>query len=158
MTLTDPALIQTVDTTQRSLSSAPVAEDIAQTHGPLCAALQALPLPCVVTDPRRDDNPMVFVNDAFCRLTGYGREELVGRNCRLLQGEATDRKAVIELRDAIQSREPIGTDVINHRRDGTAFVNSLVVVPVYDDSGVALYLGIQSSPNMPLTLASLAGA
>ena len=144
-----------LDSASRSLSSVPATDPLELTHSGLGAALQALPLACVVTDPRREDNPMVFVNNAFCRLTGYAREELLGRNCRLLQGEATERRAVVELRDAIASHAPIGTDVINHRRDGTAFVNSLVVVPLYDDTGVALYLGIQSSPDMPISLAGL---
>ena len=144
-----------LDSVKHPLSSTPAADPVGLNHSGLGTALQALPLACVITDPRREDNPMVFVNDAFCQLTGYARDELLGRNCRLLQGEATERRAVVELRDAIASHAPIGTDIINHRRDGTAFVNSLVVVPLYDDAGVALYLGIQSSPDMPISLAGL---
>ncbi|MDZ4376314.1 MAG: PAS domain-containing protein, partial [Phenylobacterium sp.] len=61
---------------------------------PFVNAVRATRMPMVITNPRRPDNPVVFANEAFCRLTGYAREEILGRNCRFLQGPETDPEAV----------------------------------------------------------------
>lgn len=88
-----------------------------------------------LTDPYRGDNPMVFVNPAFCTLTGYPSEELVGRNCRLLQGPDTDGKTVAVLREAIAEEEVVVVDLLNYRKDGSAFWNALHIGPIHDANG-----------------------
>ena len=98
----------------------------------------------VITDPRIEDNPIVYVNDAFGRLTGYDRSAVIGRNCRFLQGPDTDPADVRRLREAIAAREEISLDLVNYRADGEPFVNRLVIAPLCDEAGdVVYFLGIQ---------------
>jgi hypothetical protein len=102
------------------------------------------PVAAVITNSRRPDNPIVAVNDAFCRLTGYGRDEIVGRNCRFLAGPDTDPAAQAVLRQAIRDRRPALTQLVNYRKDGTAFRNAVMIAPVLADDGrVAYFLGSQ---------------
>lgn len=106
---------------------------------PFVAAVHATRMPMVITDPRQDDNPIIFVNDSFCRLTGYDRAEIVGRNCRFLQGPETDAADVARIRAAIDARREIEIDIRNHRKDGTPFWNRLLMAPVYDAGGELAY-------------------
>lgn len=103
------------------------------------AALQMTRMPMILTDPRQGDNPIVFANKAFLDLTGYEESEILGRNCRFLQGAETDRDAVAELRAAIKAREAIALELINYRRDGSPFWNAVFVAPVLDPEGELLY-------------------
>jgi PAS domain S-box-containing protein len=91
-------------------------------------------LPMAISDPTLPDNPIIHVNAAFERLTGYARDEVVGRNCRFLQGPETRPEDVSRLRDAIGRSERIEIDLLNHRKDGTPFWNRLLVAPVFDRS------------------------
>jgi PAS domain S-box-containing protein len=107
-------------------------------------ATHEAPVGITITDPSRDDNPMIYVNDAFVEMTGYPREAAVGRNCRLLQGENTDPERVAEIREAIDSQEPISTELRNYRKDGTEFWNHLEIAPVRDATGsVVNWVGFQ---------------
>jgi PAS domain S-box-containing protein len=87
-------------------------------------ALDAAPLGVVITDPMAADNPIVYANDAFYRLTGYGPEETLGRNCRFLQGPETDPDRIAELRAAVDTAESASTVLRNYRRDGTSGTTS----------------------------------
>ena len=106
---------------------------------PFAAAVRATHMPIAISDPRLPDNPIVFVNDSFCRLSGYAREEVIGRNCRFLQGPATDPAAVARIRAAVQANEGIEIDLRNHRKDGTPFWNRLLIAPVRDHAGQVVY-------------------
>lgn len=106
---------------------------------PFAAAVRATRMPILVTNPRRRDSPVVFVNDAFCRLTGYARAEIIGRNCRFLQGKDTDQATVSRLRDAVRAEAQIEVDIRNHRKDGEGFWNRLHIVPLHDARGVLAY-------------------
>lgn len=98
----------------------------------------------VITNPRLEDNPIIYVNDAFVRLTGYSAESAVGRNCRFLQGENTETAAVRKLKRAIDSGDDAAVKLKNYRSDGSEFVNALLISPVRDDAGQLLYfLGFQ---------------
>ncbi len=92
-----------------------------------------------LTDPRQDDNPIVFANRAFRRLTGYAENEILGRNCRFLQGPETDRETVAELREAVEREEVTVVELLNYRKDGTTFWNALHIGPIYDDNGEMIY-------------------
>ena len=102
---------------------------------PFAAAVRATRMPMVVTDPEQPDNPIVFCNEAFQKLSGYERDEIIGRNCRFLQGPETDRDAVRSVRDAIKAGTDIAIDLLNYRKDGTTFWNALYLSPVRNDEG-----------------------
>jgi PAS domain S-box-containing protein len=98
-----------------------------------------------ITDPQQDDNPLIWVNPSFSKLTGYGYEEVVGRNCRLLQGPNTDAAAVQRIREALWRREPVTEVLVNYRRDGTAFWNQVAISPVFDGDGdLVNFVGVQN--------------
>lgn len=102
---------------------------------PFAAAVRATRMPMLITDPRQDDNPIVFVNDAFFRLTGYSRSETLGRNCRFLQGPGTNTGDVGRVRNSIERRVPIELELLNYRKDGSTFWNKLLISPVFDEDG-----------------------
>lgn len=108
-------------------------------HGrgdPFAAAVRATRMPMVVTDPAQADNSIVFCNVAFQTLTGYTREEIIGRNCRFLQGPDTDAKTIDRVRAAIKEGHDVDVDLLNYRKDGTTFWNALYMSPVHDKDGV----------------------
>ena len=86
----------------------------------------------LVTDPGQADNPIIYVNRAFTQLTGYARDEILGTNCRFLQGPGTNLDDVAKIRKAIKDRQSIEIDLLNYRKDGTSFWNRLLVSPVFD--------------------------
>jgi PAS domain S-box-containing protein len=106
---------------------------------PFAAAVRATRMPMIITNPRLPDNPVVFANGAFCRLTGYDRDEIVGRNCRFLQGPETNRETIARLREAVAAAQPIELDIRNHRKDGEPFWNRLLMAPVRDADGKLAY-------------------
>jgi PAS domain S-box-containing protein len=106
---------------------------------PFVAAVRATRMPMIVTDPRQPDNPVVFANDAFVRLSGYSRDEILGRNCRFLQGPETDRGTVGRIHEAVKAEEAIEIEIRNHRKDGSGFWNRLLLAPVRDTSGALAY-------------------
>ncbi len=106
---------------------------------PFAAAVRATRMAMIVTDPRQHDNPIVFANDAFLKLTGYTRLEVTGRNCRFLQGPETDMEAVDRIRGALAREESIHVDLLNYRKDGSTFHNALFVSPVHGESGELLF-------------------
>ena len=103
------------------------------------AAVATTRMPMIVTDPRQPDNPIVFANPAFLALTGYASQEVVGRNCRFLQGPETDRETVAEIRRAVAARQEIATEILNYRKDGYSFWNALFISPILDTSGELVY-------------------
>ena len=89
----------------------------------------------IITDPRQVDNPIVFANEAFIALTGYPRDEIMGRNCRFLQGPDTDQNTVLSIKRAIEANTDITVDILNYRKDRSSFWNTLYVSPVFSKAG-----------------------
>ncbi|MEH3119743.1 MAG: PAS domain-containing protein [Methylorubrum populi] len=106
---------------------------------PFAAAVRATRMAMIITDPRRLDNPIVYANDAFLRLTGYTRLEVTGRNCRFLQGPETDLDEVARIRAAVEARRDVHAEIVNYRKDGSTFHNALFVSPVHDEDGRLLF-------------------
>jgi PAS domain S-box-containing protein len=102
-------------------------------------AVERTRMPMLVTDPGQPDNPIILANQAFLDLSGYSAEEVVGRNCRFLQGPGTDPRQVAKMREAISAQEEITVELRNYRKDGSAFWNELLISPVHDDDGKLLY-------------------
>jgi PAS domain S-box-containing protein len=107
--------------------------------GVFFAAAEMTRMPMLVTDPRLPDNPIVFVNGAFLDLTGYAREDILGRNCRFLQGAMTSRRTVDQIREAVVGRRPIAVEILNYKKDGTAFWNALFIGPIFGPDGELLH-------------------
>lgn len=107
-------------------------------HGrgdPFAAAVRATRMAMCITNPALPDNPIVFCNEAFQELTGYGREEVIGQNCRFLQGPDTDPAAVDRVRNAIADETNIAIDLLNYRKNGSTFWNALYLSPVRGEDG-----------------------
>lgn len=97
-----------------------------------------------LADPDIEDMPIVYANKAFETMTGYAQEEIIGRNCRFLQGEDRDQDARFRLRKAIDEHLPVEVDIRNYKKNGEMFYNHLVLTPLFDDKGQLLYyLGVQ---------------
>lgn len=111
----------------------------ASDHNIFFAAVETTRMPMTITDPKRPDNPIIFANNAFIDMTGYSREEIVGRNCRFLQGAETDQQIIGQVRKAIEDRREIAVEVVNYKKDGTSFWNALFISPVYNESGDLIY-------------------
>lgn len=110
----------------------------------LLASIELTPIATVVTDPTVADNPIIACNAAFTRLTGYSREESVGRNCRFLAGKDTDGACQAILRDAVLNRRAALCEMINYRKDGAPFRNAVMIAPVLDETGrTVLFIGSQ---------------
>ena len=100
----------------------------------------------VFSDPHLPDNPMIFVSDEFETQTGYTPEEAVGRNCRFLQGPDTSPDAIEAIRWALRAETRFTIDILNYRKDGSAFVNRLRIRPIYDMQGKLLFFAGAQNP------------
>lgn len=108
------------------------------------AALAKLPLALVLTNPHLEDNPIIYANTAFERITGYAAAATVGRNCRFLQGDDTDPAHARQIGEALREERDISLDILNYRADGTKFVNRLMITPLYDENNrLQCFLGVQ---------------
>ncbi|MXR51240.1 PAS domain S-box protein [Halovenus sp. WSH3] len=119
------------------------------TQGELAASLREnamheAPVGITIADATAEDTPLVYVNDQFVEMTGYRREEVLGRNCRFLQGANTRPEPVARLREAIADEESVTVELRNYRKDGSLFWNRVSISPVRDETGtVTQFLGFQ---------------
>ena len=110
----------------------------------ILASIHNTPLATVVTDLRQPDNPIIEANEPFTLLTGYARDEILGRNCRFLAGRGTEPEARDALREAVANGQPKLVELTNYRKDGSAFRNAVMIAPVRDRSGnIVLFVGSQ---------------
>lgn len=112
-------------------------------RGVLARTLLTMNNLALLTDPRLPDNPIVWVNDYFCSFTGYGRHEVLGRNCRFLQGDDRYQPARHQLSAAIRAGEPCDVVLRNYKKDGTLFYNHLYLSPAVEDGEVIYFVGLQ---------------
>ncbi|PSS05096.1 Phototropin-2 like [Actinidia chinensis var. chinensis] len=110
----------------------------------LATTLERIEKNFVITDPRLPDNPIIFASDSFLELTEYTREEIIGRNCRFLQGPETDQGTVSLIRDAIREQREITVQLINYTKSGKKFWNLFHLQPMRDQKGELQYfIGVQ---------------
>lgn len=108
------------------------------------SAVSLSPLSIVLTDPRLEDNPITYVNDAFERLTLFSKAFAMGRNCRFLQGPETDPADVERIRDGMRSEAEFQVTLTNYRADGTPFRNQLLIAPIHSEDGeLTAFFGVQ---------------
>ncbi|WP_406945350.1 PAS domain-containing protein [Halobacillus sp. SY10] len=108
------------------------------------AAIDHVGAGVVITDPEQEDNPMIYCNQGFLDLTGYERWEILGRNCRFLQGDETNPNHVERLREGLSKQTPVQVEIRNYRKDGTMFWNELHIFPVYIEQMDQMYfVGVQ---------------
>jgi PAS domain S-box-containing protein len=97
-----------------------------------------------LADPDLEDAPIIYANKAFERLTGYSQEDIIGLNCRFLQGEDRNQSARFEIAEAMKKNEEVVVTLKNYKKDGTLFHNRLKIVPLFDKKKrVLYYLGLQ---------------
>lgn len=131
-----PRLAALLDRRRESLRLAENEEQLRETVEELRLkqrAIEAAPFGVSITDPDRDDNPVIYVNEAFEDLTEYAKEEILGQNCRVLQGPATDDETVDRIRTAIDADSQVSAELINYGQSGRQFWNQVDIVPVYED-------------------------
>lgn len=97
-----------------------------------------------LSDPDLEDMPIIYANKAFERLTGYSQEEIIGHNCRFLQGDDREQPEREQIAKALENHEGVEVTLRNYRKDGTLFYNHLKIVPLFDKKQrVLYYLGVQ---------------
>ena len=97
-----------------------------------------------LSDPDQPDNPIVYANEAFELITGYDRDEIIGRNCRFLQGDDRDQPEIERIREALREHKPVTVTLRNYRKDGSLFLNQFSIRPLVDPQGrLIYYLGTQ---------------
>ena len=97
-----------------------------------------------LADPDLEDSPIIYANKAFERLTGYSQEEIIGHNCRFLQGEDRDQAGRYDIIEAMKNHEAVEVTLRNYKKDGTLFYNRLKITPLFDrKQRVIYYLGVQ---------------
>ncbi|KAL8541989.1 hypothetical protein ACS0TY_003011 [Phlomoides rotata] len=140
----EPEIIMTQDIERRdSLQQAERERDIRQGID-LATTLERIEKNFVITDPRLPDNPIIFASDSFLELTEFTREEILGRNCRFLQGPETDQTTVQKIRDAIKDQREITVQLINYTKSGKKFWNLFHLQPMRDQKGELQYfIGVQ---------------
>ncbi len=118
-----------------------VLDNLRVRDGAIAAAANGI----VIADARLPDAPLIYTNESFLQMTGFPREEVIGYNCRFLQGPDTDPNAVMELREAVKVGRKCQVQILNYRKDGTAFWNEVTVSPVRNAQGmVTHFVGIQT--------------
>jgi PAS domain S-box-containing protein len=115
----------------------------------LSAMIQRSPIASVISDPRLKDNPIIACNAPFMELTGYGADEIIGRNCRFLAGPDTEPWLTARITKAVSERKPTLVEILNYKKDGTPFRNAVLVAPIFDANGeLEYFLGSQVELDM----------
>ncbi|KAL3843990.1 hypothetical protein ACJIZ3_001393 [Penstemon smallii] len=140
----EPEILMTKDITRTdSWERAERERDIRQGID-LATTLERIEKNFVISDPRLPDNPIIFASDSFLELTEYTREEILGNNCRFLQGPETDQATVQKIRDAIREQREITVQLINYTKSGKKFWNLFHLQPMRDQKGELQYfIGVQ---------------
>ena len=110
------------------------------------SAIQAAQRSFCISDPSLPDNPIVFASQGFLDLTGYQLNEVLGRNCRFLQGPETDPKDIDYIKIALKRKKKITIDILNYKKNGQKFWNRLRIRPLFDQNGKLIYFAGDQNP------------
>lgn len=110
-------------------------DQTARLNHQFAAAITNMNVGVIITDPAQPDNPVIFVNAGFTRITGYDADQVIGRNCRFLQGPETNVVDVQDMRRAVHNIRSYTGTVLNYRQDGTPFWNEIKIRPIFDSQG-----------------------
>merc|ERR1712137_269427 len=99
----------------------------------------------LITDLSKPDCPIIYANDDFEKMTLYPKEEIVGRNCRFLQGVHTNQETVTSIREAVHANKGIEVELLNYRKDGVAFWNHFLMLPVFKNKKCRYFIAIQKN-------------
>ncbi|MCA9402531.1 MAG: PAS domain S-box protein [Candidatus Omnitrophica bacterium] len=98
----------------------------------------------IITDPKQQDNPIIYVNEGFIRMTGYAAEDAIGNNCRMMQRDDRQQPALARIRNAIKHGQHCHVTIRNYRKDGSMFWNELTVSPIRNPEGtITHFVGVQ---------------
>ena len=98
-----------------------------------------------LTDPNIDDNPLVYVNQGFCRMSGYQPDEVLGLNCRFMAGDCPDPEVRERIHEGLKSLKPFRVELLNYRKDGEQFWVDLHIYPLFDEDGrLQYFVGTQT--------------
>uniref|UniRef100_A0A7R9XNJ7 LOV domain-containing protein n=1 Tax=Polyblepharides amylifera TaxID=1486889 RepID=A0A7R9XNJ7_9CHLO len=132
------------DASQMMQSYKPQMQNLVVSSDPLRMGVGKLCSNYVASDPNLPDCPIIFASEGFLQLTGYTSQEVIGRNCRFLQGFNTNPATVRKISTAVKNNQNVTAQILNYKKDGTPFWNMLVVSPVWrDDRSVAYFIGVQ---------------
>jgi len=126
------------------MTGRPIPENLSGHRQLLTAAMDASISGIIITDFGQPDYPIIYCNKAFEKLTGYQQEEILGKNCRFLQGKDRTQSGRYKLRKAIEDFKECHVEMINYRKDGTVFWNELYIAPIISEGRVTHYIGIQN--------------
>lgn len=101
----------------------------------LLNALNAISIGILITDCNQEDDPIVYANQGFLDMTGYPIDEVLGRNCRFLQGPKTNPESIKKISSALHKREAVKVEMLNYRKDGSTFWNHFSIYPVKNSQG-----------------------
>ena len=119
-------------------------DDVAGWVHSFATVAETYPACIVISDMSMPGNPMIYVNNEFCRITGYTKEEAQGRNCRFLQGPITEPQSVAVIQDTLRRGADCHVKITNYRKSGDLFENLLTMRPVHDSNGVYRFcIGVQ---------------
>ncbi|RYZ89580.1 MAG: HD domain-containing protein [Proteobacteria bacterium] len=125
--------------------SAVALRDMVNQNHQQATAIENLRGGVIMTDPKQPDNPIVFANAGFYKLTGYDKSEVLGRNCRFIQGPKTEQQVVNEMRDFIAAEKPWYGVVTDYHKDGSPFINEVSITPVFDENNeIFSFVGVQN--------------
>ncbi|MGD6818342.1 PAS domain-containing protein [Metabacillus sp. 113a] len=115
----------------------------------LLKALDSSQTGIIITDPAAKENPIVYMSKGFTDVTGYKEDEVIGKNCRFLQGEKTDQKEVDKIRTAVREKSSVSVTLLNYKKDGSQFYNQLNIDPIYlEDEDLYYFIGVQKDVTM----------
>lgn len=106
-------------------------------------AVESVDVGITLADPNQNDIPLIYANPAFLEKTGYSKEEIIGRNCRFLQGKSRDQDARNTIRHAIEEHRSTQTELLNYTKNGEMFYNDLTISPIYMNDTLRYFVGIQ---------------